>query len=271
MRRVRLYQVDALVLRRSDFGEADRLLTLLTPQAGKVRAIAKGARRPTSRHSGNLELFSHARLLLARGRELEIVSQSHLLQPFRRVREHLETASHAYYLTEVTDAFLEPSDDATAVFTLLLGALTAMEEGTAEPSLLAAHYLLLLLDALGFRPELFVCLGCRSELRPVRNFLSIPQGGVFCPACGSRQPGARLIEPDVLKVLRNLLRVRAPGGLVVSVPPPVLGEVERVVRLLVEHHLDRRLRSPEFIGRLRELEPAIGPNAGVEARSSGSV
>lgn len=256
MRRLRLYQVDALVLRRSDFGETDRLLTLLTPQAGKVRAIAKGARRPTSRHSGNLELFSHAHLLLARGRELEIVSQSHLLHPFRRLREQLEAASHAYYLAEVTDAFLAPSDDARAVFDLLLAAYTAMDDG-AEPALLAAHYLLLLLDALGFRPEVFACLGCRSELRPGRNYLSIPQGGIYCPACGPRQVDARPIEPDVLKLLRNLLRVRIPGGLSIAVPLAVLGEVERAVRAMVEHHLDRRLRSPEFIGRLRELAPAV--------------
>jgi DNA repair protein RecO (recombination protein O) len=264
----RVYRAEVLVLRRSNFGEADRLLTLLTRNAGKVRAIAKGARRPTSRHSGNLELFAHAELLLARGRDLDIVTQSELLHPFRRLREDLLAASHAYYLAEVTDALLEPADPAPRPFALLLEAFTALDAGL-DPTLLAAHFLLQLLDVLGYRPELFACLNCAAELRPVVNYLGLSQGGAFCPACGPRQPGAQTIAVDALKLMRHLQKTQRLGGLAVVLPSGLAEQVDRLARAFAEHHIDRRLRSPEFISRLRELSDraaAILPNTVQHAR-----
>lgn len=252
MARPRAYRAEALVLRRSDFGEADRLLTLLTRDQGKVRALAKGARRPTSRHSGNLELFVHVQLLLARGRDLDVVTQSQLLHPYRRVREDLLSASHAYYFAEVVDAFVEPGDPSPGAFDLLREALTALDEGR-RPTLLAAHFLLRLLDVLGFRPELFRCLDCGAELRPERNLISPTEGGALCPRCGPRHPEAHPISVDVLKLLRHLQRTERPGGLEVGLPPGLAEQADLEVRRLVEHHLDRKLRSPAFIVRLREL------------------
>lgn len=252
MSRARVYRADALVLRRSDFGEADRLLTLLTRERGKVRAIAKGVRRPTSRHSGNLELFGQVELLLAHGRELDVVSQSELIRPYRHLREDLLAASHAYYLAEVTDALLEPGDSSPAPFDLLQAAFAALDRGVPA-TLLAAHYLLLLLDVLGFRPELFRCLTCRRELQPTTNYLNVPAGGALCPECGGRQFGTPTIDLNVLKVMRHLLRTRELGGGDLSLPPGLAEQVDRQVRAFVEHQLDRRLRSPEFIVRLREL------------------
>src|SRR6266516_1735094 len=134
MARPRVYRAEALVLRRSNFGEADRLITLLTPEAGKLRALAKGTRRPTSRHSGNLELFCQVQLLLAHGRDLDIITQSELIRPFRRLREDLFAGSHAYYLAEVTDALVEQPEQAALPFRLLRDAFAALDAG-ASPTL----------------------------------------------------------------------------------------------------------------------------------------
>ena len=88
-RRARVYRTEAIVLRRTDFGEADRLLTVYTPDRGKLRLIAKGARKPTSRKSGHVELFSRGQFLVAVGRELDIITQAETLEPFRPLRENL--------------------------------------------------------------------------------------------------------------------------------------------------------------------------------------
>jgi DNA repair protein RecO (recombination protein O) len=252
MPRARVYRDEALVLRRADFGEADRLVTLLTRLHGKIRGIARGARRPTSKHGGNLEPFVHVEVLLARGRDLEFISQTELRHAHRRIREDLQAASYAYYLVEVADAMLEPGDPAQPTFDLLLATLGALDAG-APPRLLAAHYLLKLLDLLGFRPELFNCLDCGTPLRPTVNFVDLGQGGVLCPECGPAYPTARPIDLDTLKVMRNLLRSDRLGDLGVPIPLPLAEAVDRQVRAFVEHHLDRRLRTPEFIARLREL------------------
>jgi DNA repair protein RecO (recombination protein O) len=121
--RVRLYRTEAIVLRRSDFGEADRLLTLYTPEWGKLRVIAKGVRKPTSRKSGHLELFTHSRLLVAKGRNLDIVTQAETLHSFRALREDLLRTGWAYYAAELLDRFVEEGIEDRPLFNLFLATL----------------------------------------------------------------------------------------------------------------------------------------------------
>src|SRR5689334_11560075 len=103
--RERLYRVTGIVLKRSDVGEADRLLTLLTAERGKLRAVAKGARKPTARKTGHVELFNQASFLIAVAREIDLVSQVDTLEPFLRVRDDLDRLSYAYYFAELADRF----------------------------------------------------------------------------------------------------------------------------------------------------------------------
>ena len=116
--RERLYRVQAIVLKRTDYGEADRLLTLFTPDLGKMRAIAKGVRKPSSRKSGHVELFTHSALLLAKGRHLDIVTQADTIDAFMPLRENLERVGYAYYLAELVDRFSEEGTENRALFDL---------------------------------------------------------------------------------------------------------------------------------------------------------
>ena len=253
--RLRSYSAEAIVLRSSDFGEADRLLVLLTREHGKVRAIAKGARRPTSRHAGNLELFVQARVQLARGRELDVLTQSELTRARRSLRESLEPTAHAYYLAEVADAMVEPGAPAARTFALLGQALDLIDAGV-DPALVTVQGILHLLDQLGYRPELFHCLGCGQELEPVPSFFSLAEGGALCPRCGPGRGGARPIDVQTLKLIRNLQRSPRLGEPRLVLPRPVLEQADRLVRGLVEYHLDHRLRSPRFIEQVREVGSA---------------
>jgi DNA repair protein RecO (recombination protein O) len=260
MARPHVYRVEGFVIRRMDYGEADRILTLYTRQEGRVRAIAKGVRRPTSRLAGHLELFVHADLLLARGRELDIVTQVETIESFRRVREELERSSYAYYLAELTDALTEERLENPAAFTALLEALQGLESAD-EPRLIVLYFVLQLLGAVGYRPELNRCLRCRAEIRPERNYFSVEQGGLLCPACGAPEPSARPIELLTLKALRHLQRTAAPAAYQVRAPEQVLRNAERLLREYAEHVLDRRLRVPEFIARVQAAgpRPALTP------------
>ena len=104
--RDRVYRTEAVIIRRADFGEADRVLTLITPQ-GKRRVVAKGARKTTSRLAGHIELFTHATLLLAVGRNLDIVTQSVILHSFETLRGDLKRIGAAYYAAELIDRLIE--------------------------------------------------------------------------------------------------------------------------------------------------------------------
>jgi DNA repair protein RecO (recombination protein O) len=238
------------VLRRVDFGEADRVLVLLTRERGKLSVVAKGIRRITSRTAGHLELFTRAEIQLAKGANLDVVTQAETRDPFRRLREDLGRTSTAYLVAELVDALTEEGSEAPELFDLVTTTYRALET-TDDPRLLAAHYMLRLLDVSGFRPVLLRCVACDAELQPGKNAFSPFLGGALCPRCAPAEPTARPIPTDVLKVLRNLQRAGAPGSTSFRVPDVVMRDVERTLRELVERHTERRLRSPDLIARLR--------------------
>ncbi|MCC7371335.1 MAG: DNA repair protein RecO [Chloroflexi bacterium] len=260
MPRPRTYRVEAIVLRRVDFGEADRVLVLLTRERGKLPVVAKGIRRLSSRSAGHLELFTDVELQLAKGANLDVVTQAETRNAFRRVREDLTRTSTAYLIAETADALTEEAVEQPELFDLLVATFHALET-TDDPRLLAAHYQLRLLDVTGFRPVLMTCVGCDQELQPGQNAFSAMVGGALCPRCGPSEPSSRPIHSDVLKVLRNLQRAGLPGSVHFRVPEQTIREVERTLRDLLERHTERRLRTPDLLARLRADAPAALPSA----------
>lgn len=245
-----------MVLKRMDFGEADRILTMYTRDGGKLRAIAKGVRRTTSRSAGHLEPFTLADVQLARGRELDVVAQAETVAAFRRVREDVTLTSHAYYLAEITDLLTEDRSENAAVFEALAESLTALDQG-AEPRLVVIAFQVHLLDALGYRPELIQCVACRAEIRQGANRFSAPLGGALCPACGPREASGRAIGSDALKLLRHLQR--SPGQRPPRVPSEVSREAELVLREYAEGIVERKLRAPALIARVHQAAAQAGP------------
>lgn len=124
----RVYSTEAVVLRRTNFGEADRILTLFTPSYGKVRAIAKGARRTTSRLAGHLEPFTRTQLLLATGRELDIVTQAEGRERLDHLRDHHWHATGAWYIAELVDRFLEDADPHPRLYQLFTRTLRLLDD-----------------------------------------------------------------------------------------------------------------------------------------------
>jgi DNA repair protein RecO (recombination protein O) len=248
--------VEAIVLRRIDFGEADRVLILFTRERGKLPVVAKGVRRISSRMAGHLELFTHAELQLAKGTNLDVVTQADTRNPFRALREDLTRTSTAYLVAELADALTEEAMEQPELFDLLTATFRALG-ATDDPRLLVAHYQLRLLDVAGFRPVLMACVVCQAELAPGRNAFSAFLGGALCPRCGPGEPSARPIHSDVLKVLRNLQRAGLPGSAHFRVPEGIMREVERTLREVAERHTERRLRTPDLLARLRADEAPL--------------
>ncbi|HEX8968735.1 MAG TPA: DNA repair protein RecO [Chloroflexota bacterium] len=249
MTRQRLYRTPAVILKRMDLGEADRIVTLFSRDEGKIRAVARGARRTTSRSAGHLEPFTLSDVLFAAGRELDVISQVDTLEAFRTVREDLELTTHAYYLAEVVDLLTEDRMENRAVFDILVDGLHLLGE-IADSRLVLIVFHLRLLEALGYRPELRECVSCRAEIEPERNQFSPQAGGVLCPACGPREPSARALGTSALKLLRFVQNTR--GERVVNAPPQISREAEAVLRDYAEHIVERRFRSPALMARIQE-------------------
>jgi len=167
------------VLRRSDFGEADRLLTLFTPNLGKIRVIAKGARKLTSRKAGHVDLFMRTEFLIARGRSLDIVTQAEVIEPYRPLREDIRRTTYGYYLAELVDRFTSEGQENYPLYTLLRDAFGWVCT-TRDLTLTARYFELRLLDHSGYRPELGHCVRCNGEIREGQRFFSPEDGGVLC-------------------------------------------------------------------------------------------
>lgn len=256
--RERLYQTEAIVLRRSDFGEADRLLTVLTPERGKLRLIAKGARKPISRKSGHVELFSHGRYLVAVGHELDIITQAETIEPFAPLHEDLLRASYAYYIAELTDAFTADRDENRPLFELLKDALTWLATA-GDLALVARYFELHLLRLAGFQPQLFICGGCQKTIEPGTNYFSVAQGTVFCADCGRDRNDATEISTGALRVLRFLQTRDWETARLLRLSPETQAEIELLLRHYIAYHLERRLKSADFIERMRALASARPP------------
>jgi DNA repair protein RecO (recombination protein O) len=257
--RARLYKTEAIVLRSMDLGEADRVLTVLTPRLGKLRVIAKGIRRPRSRLGGGLEPFSDVHLVLAIGRTFDVVTQAALEDPHLGLRNDLHSTAAAWYLVELTDRFCEGSADSHDAFVLLAQGLAALDAAPGEVSreVIARWFELHLLDAMGFRPELGRCLECGADIGPAGNSFSAVAGGVVGPECRHAALNARAIDADALKVLRHLQRSGLGDVLRLRLPTATAREVERLLHATVSAVLERELRSRDFFEEVGARQAAV--------------
>jgi DNA repair protein RecO (recombination protein O) len=250
MSRERTFRCEAIVLRRSDFGEADRLLTLYAREHGKIRAIAKGARKPQSRKTGHVELFMRTNFLLARGRDLDIVTQAEVLETYDALRADLVKATYAAYAVELLDRFSPEEDRNPALYDLLREALHWFETAQ-DPRLPARYYELRLLALVGFQPQLFRCVATGREIQEQDQFFSAELGGLIVPEARNEDPGARPISAVAVKVLRYLQTRSWKTAQVLRLKPPLQRELEGLMHYYLTHILERQLKSVAFLHRLR--------------------
>lgn len=192
------YGARAIVLRKTKLGESDLVLTLIVEDGSQVRAVAKGARKPTSPFAARLELYSVVDALIARGRSLDIVKEARLVESNDRLRRDLEHAAGAAPMAELLDRVTQLGLENARLFDLSRAAFQSLSRVAAPqvPAVAAAHLLKTLAFA-GLRPSLDVCAGCGGpvEADPAdgRVAVSFREGGVVCPACNARME--TVLEP----------------------------------------------------------------------------
>ena len=252
MRRARTVRTEAVVLRHKDFGEADRILTLLTPEHGKLHAIAKGVRRPTSRKAGHLDLYMRADVLLASGRDLDILTQATTLDAYRPIREGLLRSSYASYCAELLERFTPDGEANAPLYHLMVGALEKIGVEDNLP-LIARYYEMHLLGLVGFQPELGTCVVRGEEIQPEDQFFDAASGGVVCPRCGGDGVGRPITMPT-LKMLRFLQRSEWAALENLRVRATVESELEQVMLNFITVNLERQLKSVDFLNRVRRIK-----------------
>lgn len=246
--RARLYRVTSILIRQRNLREADRIVTLLTRERGKLSAVAKGVRRPRSKLAGGLQLFSHARVQLAAGRSLEVVTQVEPQDTFYHLREDVARYNHACYTCEMVDVLIEEHHADSRTFDLLLATLGGLDEG-GDPATLVRGFELKLLTGLGYGPELDTCVSCGAGISAARAGFSAAQGGVVCGRC-LRAQGAAALPPTVLEAMKELLRLPPQELAKRRLSKPVREKLNPLLRAFVDYRLERPLKSAAFLSQV---------------------
>lgn len=239
------YKEQGIVLRSIKLGEADKIVTILTQGSGKVRAVAKGIRKTTSRFGGRLEPFTHVNLMLYRGRgSLDTVTQAEIISPHRQIREDLGRFAAAETMVEAVDKVAEEHERNTRLALLLLSGLRALDAGPADPSAVAESFVLKLLSLSGFHPSLSGCAVCGD---PTVALWSAGLGGAVCAA--DAEGGSAPVSADALGYLADLATtdLSVAGDTVAA--DRVRTESRRLLFGFTEYHLERRMRSVPMLVR----------------------
>lgn len=244
-------RVDAIILRHHRYGEADRLLTIFTREHGKIRIIAKGARKTTSRKAGHLEPFMRSTLQLAQGRDLWIVTQAETINAFLPLRENLERMGLASYVIELLDQFTYDDDANPQLYRLAVETLERL--CTDDPIFVVLRYYeMRLMDLMGYRPQLFACISCQEEIKAEDQYFSALVGGVICPRCSHKYEDIRKISMRALKYLRHFQRSTYREALAAAPLENIMGEVERIMHWYITYILERGIKSQEFLQQIRK-------------------
>ncbi len=252
---LRTYRAEALVLKSVPLGEADLLVTLFSREAGKVRAVAKGARRSTAKLVGHLEPLTVTRLALSRGRSLDVINQAETLDNFTPLKTNLTAVTRGLQVAELVDGFGSEASPNEPLYQLALSTLAAVGR-SPDDELPLLHFQLHLLAVSGLMPELQDCVECRREIEPDRHRYSADGGGVFCPDCTPDQAGLRPLSLRALKVLRLLARSHAADLPSLRLDPVLTQELKAILTGTVQYWLDKEIRTNSFLNHLSRTERA---------------
>lgn len=247
-----VYKVSAIVLRRRNLGEADKIVTYLTRERGKLSIVAKGSRKPTSRLAAATELFVYCRLVAATGRNLDVLTQSETRHPFLGLREDLNRFAHAAYLSEIVDRAVEEHDPHPDLFDLLLAAFYQMESGR-DPELVSPTFIVQAASLLGYQPELETCVRCARPLEEPQLGFSPTLGGLLCSACSQAAPDILPFSQGARVVLRQLRTAETADLDRLRPPRNIRRQIQEAMEAHLKHHLSTGLKSTDFLHRPRPV------------------
>lgn len=202
------YYTEGVILKHKDFREADRIITVFTKEVGKLKAVARGSRKITSKLGGNLEPFTVSKLAFVRGRGFDTVTASDVTVHYRTLKKRLPDVWIAAYISEVVDSSLVDNQRDVRIYRLLREVFDYLDAGSMTDSKRSAviwYFAWRHLTFVGYQPELYSCLRCGLRITAKGNFFSFRRGGLICPRCRKGSVDGQLVSQNAIKILRIAL------------------------------------------------------------------
>lgn len=245
-----MVKAEGIIIRTTDYGETNKIVTLFTEESGKLGLMARGAKKPKSTLSSVSHVLFYGLCLFQKGRGLGTLYQAESLNPFRRIREDIEKTGYAALMLELTDRLTEQGRAYTGIYHMFRDVLLLMEKGT-DASVLAAIYAIKMMRVAGVDPQVDRCIRCGR--RSDRYRFSVSGGGFLCPGCAPSDPHALPISAQTAKLLPLFKHI--PVGRIgrVSLKRETKEEIETLITVYYEQNAGVKLRARRFIDQLSKF------------------
>lgn len=251
-------KTQGIVLKHTNLGEADRILTILTRYNGKIKAIAKGCRKPKSSLLSSSEVFVFSEFVLYKGTNFYHITQANTRETFYNIRKDLLKLSYATYFVELADTVSDEDIPSEKLFLLLAKTLYYLSTGEIPVGILNLGYQLKLMDISGYRPNLSRCGSCRKEKEDYVRF-DAELGSVICRDCmkkdetGQYKASYRL-SPGTAEAFKFLLNTEISRLNTKKIDNTIFNEMEKIIRGFIQSHLDKKFKSLDFLDDIKSSE-----------------
>ena len=243
-----LHQTPAIVLRSTPYGESDQIVTFYTLNFGKMKGIAKGAKRSRKRFANTLEIGSYIEVAFFEKETHDLVrlDRSELIRPFGGLREDITKLAWASYFIELVNELTAEKIKNQALFRLLLFFLELIDQGLLQEEIQRV-FEIRLLSHLGYQPHFDYCTRCQRRLAGEKFFFGTREGGVLCPSCAARLPGLVPISLGTVKTLQLAQSLPLEKVRRLSFSPQSLKESQAVLTVFLREYLGKELKSKKFL------------------------
>lgn len=236
-----IYKTRGIILKRTNLGEADRIVTIFTEKLGKIKVVAKGVRKTLSKMAGHLEPFCLTKLQIAEGRNLDIICGAEVEECFMGIRSDLGKTQTCFYIAEIIDKMIEEQVPHPEIFELLV-AIYRHADVLIDP-LLISYFEINFLTEMGFRPELYECIHCQAKITPGKNNFDFVHGGLVCADCGSGRP----ISDEAIKLIRFSLQHRFSQIKKIKISKEIEKEIRDLTNYYLKHIHQKDFKSEKYL------------------------
>ena len=243
-----LYKTEGIILKSIEFEEADKIVTVYTKKFGKITAIAKGVRKTKSKFGSSLEILTHSIFLFYKGRNIDIVSQTEILESFFLASKEVIKFAFAANCVEVVNKLTEEREINIDLFNLLKEVLHYLRESN-DPKLLTLSFKWQTISTLGYRPALNQCYRCNKNIEDQKEMhFNIGEGGFVCNNCIAEDKEERIkVSLYFLKLLRKILITPLSTISNATIPVKRIEELEKITNIYVSYHSEKSFKTDRFL------------------------
>jgi len=247
-----LLKIQGVVLKTVNFGEADKIVTLLSKEHGKIQAVAKGARRTRSKLIAGTQLFCYGEFLLFKGKTWYYVNQVEMKNSFYKIRNDLERLSCSTYIIQLISEVAQPEQPCKEIFNLSVEALRMFAEGKGNSQLVLRAVELKIMDLSGFRPVVNRCVNCG---KPADLYYFSPvSGGVVCNDCKRADLSCYSISPTTIELMKAMLKWNLAKISCIRIEDRLLKELESIMRAYIGIHIDKTFSTIRFMDNIKKIK-----------------